>query len=89
MIVTPGSSPYAVFHEFSHLAQHARGTLAWRAYIYWRCVPGAARLALLALETEAAAMALRELARCGLLRRRDGREALTGLLTYVRALFDD
>lgn len=50
-------------------------------------IPFIERLAVLAVEVEAAGMALSELRQCGILRAQDAGEAALGLLSHAAALF--
>lgn len=83
-----GQSVYDVAHEWAHVAQHAEGSLIWRIGRSLRTVPVLGRVAMLAIETEAAAMALWTLMRCKALRPCDLREAARGLLQAYATMID-
>lgn len=88
MVAVPTrATSYADAHEHAHLGQHRRLTLPWRAYMASRRVPVVGRLAMLAVEIEAAALATAELRACGVWRPADAVEATFGLASYVFAMF--
>lgn len=62
-------------------------TVPWRVFIALREIPVLGRFAMLAVELEAAGLALCELRACGILQGRDVVEAGVGLASYGYALF--
>lgn len=78
----PGVTAYSAFHEWAHLEQHALRTRLWE----WRQrarLSAFRHVANLAVECEAAFIALRDLRRCGILQASDFFEAAEGLLQYL------
>ena len=81
-----GLTAYSDFHEHAHAEQHFRQTVAWQVRLFFFHIPVFNKLAQLAVEIEAAAMARRGMLECGIWWPGDGREATQGLLSYVLAL---
>jgi len=83
------ATPYQQAHEWAHVEQHARCTLAWRLRARWCGTPFVERVANLAVEWQAARMAKREMEACGIWTEDDAREAFAGLLSYALSLLSE
>lgn len=81
-----GGTAYEDAHEWAHVEQHARQTVAWRLWWVSLRIPVLCRLAVLMVEIEAAAKATREMVQCGIWEVRDGIEAIGCLFAYLRSL---
>lgn len=82
-----GASAYEREHELAHADQQRYRSLAWRAHERLGRVPYFCRFVRLWVEWEAARMALRRLKQKEQWTPEARREAVCGLLSYVRALF--
>lgn len=80
------ATPYAQAHEWAHVEQRVRRTLAWRWRDRWTGRPLLERVANLAVECEAAWLACREMRACGIWTEEDAQEARAGLLSYLLSL---
>ena len=85
--LNPGATTYSLAHEYAHQDQCVRGTVLWRFYLRHRSTPYLAHIAMALMESEAALLATLELVRCRAWEPGDGREAITGLKGYFRAIF--
>ncbi len=90
LLFCAGESAYSQAHEWAHVRQCVCQSVPWRVWETSRRLPNVpflGRFAVVAVEIEAAALALLELWQCGLLEREDFATALRGLRWSVRELF--